>query len=102
MFIAEGASCPRRARVRHERGCSRDPEQGKASPASGSPAASAAAPAPMAVTTISVQPKRVPIVIEAVGQATGSRQVEVRARVSGILEKRLFEEGSRVRQGAVL
>ena len=46
--------------------------------------------------------KRVPIVLEAVGQAQGSREVEVRARVSGILEKRLYEEGAPVSAGAVL
>jgi membrane fusion protein (multidrug efflux system) len=49
-----------------------------------------------------VQPQRVPIAFEAVGQAEGSREVEVRARVSGILEKRLFTEGAPVRADAVL
>lgn len=61
-----------------------------------------AAPPPLAVSVLEMAPQRVPIVIEAVGQAEGSRDVEVRARVSGILEKRLFAEGDRVRAGAVL
>ena len=35
-------------------------------------------------------------------QTAGSREVEVRARVAGILEKRNFEEGSKVRAGQSL
>jgi membrane fusion protein (multidrug efflux system) len=64
--------------------------------------AEAAAPPAIPVTVKHVQPQRVPIVLEAVGQAEGSREVEVRARVSGILEKRLFNEGAPVKAGAVL
>ena len=64
--------------------------------------AAAAAPQAIPVTVKQVQPQRVPIVLEAVGQAEGSREVEVRARVSGILEKRLFNEGEAVKAGAVL
>ena len=62
----------------------------------------AAAPPPMPVTTIRVATERVPISLEAVGQAEGSRDVEIRARVSGILEKRLYEEGSAVAAGTRL
>jgi membrane fusion protein (multidrug efflux system) len=64
--------------------------------------AAAAGPQAVPVVVKHVQPQRVPIVLEAVGQAEGSREVEVRARVSGILEKRLFNEGAAVRAGAVL
>src|SRR5438309_2837206 len=49
-----------------------------------------------------VAPQRVPIVLEAVGQVQGSKEVEVRARVSGILLKRLYNEGDFVREGAPL
>ncbi len=63
-----------------------------------SPTAAAAVPA----TVLQAEPKRVPIVLEAVGQLQGSKEVEVRARVSGILLKRLYNEGSRVRAGAPL
>jgi membrane fusion protein (multidrug efflux system) len=56
----------------------------------------------MPVEVERAEPQRVPIVIETVGQAHGSREVEVRARVSGILEKRLYDEGSPVAAGAVL
>jgi membrane fusion protein (multidrug efflux system) len=54
------------------------------------------------VTVVSVSQRKVPIVVEAVGQAEGSREVEIRARVSGILEKRLYQEGSTVPPGTTL
>ena len=54
------------------------------------------------VTVERVEPQRVPIALEAVGQAEGSREVEVRARVSGILEKRLYTEGAPTKAGAAL
>src|SRR2546423_3065342 len=62
----------------------------------------AAAPPPLPVTTIRVAMQRVPISLEAVGQAEGSRDVEIRARVSGILERRLYDEGTAVQPGKVL
>jgi len=39
---------------------------------------------------------------EFIGQTAGSLEVEVRARVGGILEKRIFEEGQFVNQGTQL
>lgn len=51
---------------------------------------------------LQVSPQRVPIVIEAVGQVQGSKEVEVRARVTGILLKRLYNEGEVAREGASL
>jgi membrane fusion protein (multidrug efflux system) len=75
----------------------------------GKPAAPGAAPgapgqAPMAlpVSIIAAQPTRVPVSLEAVAQAEGAREVEVRARVSGILEKRLYVEGQAVKAGQAL
>ena len=50
----------------------------------------------------SVSAQTVPVLIEVVGQAEGSREVEVRARVSGVLERQLYKEGERVRVGAPL
>jgi membrane fusion protein (multidrug efflux system) len=44
----------------------------------------------------------VPTLLEYTGRAVGSRDVEVRARVSGILLERRYEEGSDVRQGELL
>ncbi|MBX3666581.1 MAG: efflux RND transporter periplasmic adaptor subunit, partial [Burkholderiales bacterium] len=46
--------------------------------------------------------QRVPISLDAVGQAEGSREVEIRPRVSGILEKRLYTEGTPVKAGQTL
>ena len=57
------------------------------------------APPPLPVTVIKATAKSVPIALEAVGQAEGSRDVEIRARVSGILEKRLYDEGASVSAG---
>ena len=57
-------------------------------------------PAAVAVQTVSTS--NVPAVYEYVGQTAGSRDVEVRARVSGILLKRNFAEGNGVRQGQSL
>jgi membrane fusion protein (multidrug efflux system) len=68
----------------------------KKGPAAGGP------PPAMPVTVVKVEPRRVPIALEAVGQAEGSREVEVRARVSGIIEKRAYSEGDPVKAGAVL
>jgi membrane fusion protein, multidrug efflux system len=69
-----------------------------------SPAANAAAaPAPaLQVTARRVEPQRVPIVLDAVGQAEGSREVEIRARVAGIIERRLYNEGANVTAGQTL
>lgn len=57
---------------------------------------------PPEVTVITVQPKNLGLSYEYVGQTAGSRETEVRARISGILEKRLYEEGSRVKAGTPL
>ena len=56
----------------------------------------------MQVTTLRAVARAVPIVVEAVGQAEGSREVEIRARVTGIIEKRLYDEGAAVTAGASL
>lgn len=57
---------------------------------------------PMPVTAIEVQQQRVPIIIEAIAQAEGSKEVEVRARVTGILMKQRYTEGDKVKEGTVL
>ena len=44
----------------------------------------------------------VPITVESVGQAEGSKEVEIRARVSGLVERRVFAEGERVKPGALM
>ena len=57
---------------------------------------------PAQVGTIVVQPKTVLAPFEYTGQTAGSREVEVRARVTGILLKRNFVEGGTVKQGQSL
>src|SRR5207253_1200095 len=57
---------------------------------------------PADVTLMTVESKSIPVTFEYVGQALGSKEVEVRARVGGILEKRLFKEGAPVKSGQTL
>jgi membrane fusion protein, multidrug efflux system len=57
---------------------------------------------PIEVTTFAVAPKTIPASYEYVGQTAGSKEVEVRARVTGILERKLFQEGAPVKAGQVL
>ena len=57
---------------------------------------------PPEVSVITVEPKTTPIVLEYTGQIVGVRDVEVRARVTGILMKRNFVEGGTVRAGQSL
>ena len=57
-------------------------------------------PALVAVQT--VKPVSVPVRFEFVGQTAGSKEAEVRARVQGILERRTYQEGSRVKAGQLL
>jgi membrane fusion protein (multidrug efflux system) len=61
-----------------------------------------AAPAAVPVKVVEVTARSVPIVFDVVGQTEGAKQVEVRARVSGILEKQLYREGDAVRAGQPL
>ena len=68
----------------------------KAPPAA--PGAGAAVP----VATLKVAARDVPVLIEAVGRTEGSKEIEVRARVSGILEKINFAEGTQVKAGTPL
>jgi membrane fusion protein (multidrug efflux system) len=60
------------------------------------------APPPPEVAVAEVTRGNVPTLLEYTGRAAGSRDVEVRARVSGILLERRYEEGSAVRQGDLL
>ena len=57
---------------------------------------------PADVTVQAVEPQTFPVRFEYVGQTQGSKDVEVRARVTGIIEKRLYQEGSFVKAGQPL
>src|SRR5688500_4531984 len=54
------------------------------------------------VTVVTAEAQPLPVSWEYVGQTVGSREVEVRARVTGILVSRNFKEGDRVKQGQSL
>src|SRR5688572_6549226 len=54
---------------------------------------------PPAVTVITIEPKDIPVTTEHVAQTAGYREIEVRARVTGILLKRNYKEGAVVRKG---
>ncbi len=62
----------------------------------------AAPPAPPTVQVVQPVQRDVPVTIELVGQALGSQDVELRARVEGFLDTVAFTEGSLVRKGQLL
>lgn len=64
------------------------------------PAAEASAPTEVGVITVSL--RDVPVTFEYVGQTESSQQVEIRARVNGFLEERVYKEGSMVHAGDVM
>ena len=78
--------------------CGKGAEAPPAAPPPPPPAAGGGMP----VTVVQVSTQRVPDIIEAVGQTEGSKDVEVRSRVSGILEKTLYREGDRIKAGTPL
>ncbi|MBI1773638.1 MAG: biotin/lipoyl-binding protein, partial [Burkholderiales bacterium] len=57
---------------------------------------------PPEVNVVTVQTRNLGLDFEYAAQTAGSRETEVRARVAGILENRVYEEGSRVKAGTVL
>ena len=57
---------------------------------------------PPEVAVQTVDSAAVPLDLTYTARTVGSREVEVRARVGGILLKRRYEEGSRVREGQTL
>lgn len=57
---------------------------------------------PPQVTVMTVEPKSLPASFEYTGQTLGSREIEVRARVTGILQARNFVEGGAVKKGQSL
>ena len=54
---------------------------------------------PVEVTVIKVEPRDAPVTYEYVGQTQSSHQVQIRARVAGFLDKRLYTEGAMVKAG---
>lgn len=59
-------------------------------------------PEALAVTGYTVREATIPNIVELPGRVEPVRTAEVRARVTGILQRRLYEEGSDVREGQPL
>ena len=57
---------------------------------------------PPLVGVMTVEERNVPVSFTYAGQTEGSRAVEVRAQVSGILMRRAYDEGQYVKQGQLL
>ena len=63
---------------------------------------SPAAQQPTQVGVVTVHAQSVPLIHDLVGRLSATRQADVRARVPGVLQKRLYREGSTVKEGQVL
>ena len=61
-----------------------------------------AAVAPVQVSVMTVTPRDTPVSFEYVGQTQSSHQVQIRARVSGFLDRRVYTEGAIVKAGDVM
>jgi membrane fusion protein (multidrug efflux system) len=59
-------------------------------------------PPPAEVAVVEVTPRDVALPYEFTSRVEGSREVEIRARVSGILLRRAYDEGAPVRKGQLL
>ena len=60
------------------------------------------APPPPEVGVIAAAPQNVPLQRDLVGRLAPVRSSDVRARVPGVLLKRLYQEGSDVKEGQIL
>ncbi len=65
-------------------------------------APSPSAPPAFEVSTITVSSRPAPLTVELPGRTAAYRVAEVRPQVSGIVQKRLFTEGSEVKAGELL
>jgi len=57
---------------------------------------------PMELPVVTVAPERLAVTTELPGRVEAARTAQVRARVPGIVQKRVFQEGSEVKAGQVL
>ena len=69
---------------------------------SGQSASQAASSAPPPVTVVAVEPQQVPLTSDFTGRVSAYREANVLARVSGVLLKRFYKEGTEVRAGQAL
>jgi membrane fusion protein (multidrug efflux system) len=70
--------------------------------ASCQPKAPPKAPPPPEVAVVTVKPEAVPETYEFSAEVVPYRRVEIRSRIDGIIESRVFTEGATVRRGQVL
>ena len=75
---------------------------GPGAPPAGGPGAGGGAPPPAEVGVVTASTGDVGLVTELPGRLEASRVAQVRARAAGILQRRLFAEGSSVKAGQVL
>ena len=54
------------------------------------------------VSVVVAEPRDIPVFSEFVGKTVSSRRIEIRSRVEGFLEERLYEEGTMVKEGQIL
>ena len=69
---------------------------------SDAPASPNAAPPPASVSVMTATPTSIEVSFEYPARLYGAREVEIRPRIGGILVKRKFEEGARVKAGQSL
>lgn len=74
-------------------GCSEENEKAETAPQ---------APPPLPVEIVTASKDKIPIWLEFTGKTVATKRVDIRARVSGRLEKVLFQEGDFVEEGAIL
>jgi len=61
-----------------------------------------AAPPPVEVGVVAMRAESVPLTRDLVGRLSAFRSSDVRARVAGVLRKRVYQEGSDVKEGQLL
>ena len=59
-------------------------------------------PAAPEVTVMTITPRDTPVVFEFTAQTQSSREVQIRARVDGFLDRRTYEEGALVKTGQTM
>ena len=64
--------------------------------------AQAPPPGPVEVSAVTVHPERVVLTMELPGRTAAYLVAEVRPQVNGVIQQRLFEEGSNVKAGSLL
>ena len=60
------------------------------------------APPPAQVTVTTLAPRNIELAFSVPGRLQGSREVEVRSRVKGILQSWAYKEGEPVREGQLM